>query len=61
MKTTYVVTIEHKAELPADMIDLIGGRIYTMQALDQSARSVVMQRPSEWLTDLIMIVAEHDL
>jgi hypothetical protein len=49
MKTTLVLTLEHKKPLPADMLDRIAGRIYTQQALDQSAGSVTLQTVDEWL------------
>lgn len=49
MKTTLVLTLEHKTPLPADILDRIAGRIYTQQALDQSAGSVQVQTVDEWL------------
>jgi hypothetical protein len=49
MITTLVITLEHKAPLPADILDRIAGRIYTQQALDQSAGSVRLQTVDEWL------------
>jgi hypothetical protein len=51
MKTTLVLTLEHKTPLPADILDRIAGRIYTQQALDQSAGSVRLQTVYEWLNE----------
>lgn len=49
MKTTLVLTLEHKNPLPADAINRIEGRIYNMTMLDQSNKSVNLQTVDEWL------------
>lgn len=61
MKTTYIITVEHKSTLPADMADLIGGRIYAMQAIDQQAGGVTVQSPNDWLKYIVItaVNTEH--
>jgi hypothetical protein len=43
MKTTLVITLEHKTPLPDNTLDQIAARIYTLQELDQSGDSVKVE------------------
>jgi hypothetical protein len=54
MKTTLVITLEHKDLLPADILDQIAGRIYTLQVLDQSADSVKIKKLAEFEEEKFM-------